>query len=75
MCTDEVSGPGGARRQAIALRREGVQVRDGPMGDYSIDIVQFGWFPDILPSEEAEDEDESVSEREEESLLVSDEGS
>lgn len=36
------------------------------MGEYSIDLATYGWFPDVLPSEAAElssddedDEDES----------------
>ena len=29
------------------------------MGEYSIDFSVYGWFPDMLPSEEAELEAES----------------
>ncbi|KAF2432853.1 DNA binding methylated-DNA--cysteine S-methyltransferase [Tothia fuscella] len=47
-------GPNGATRQAAALRREGVQVNRGAMGEYSIDFSVYGWFPNLLPSEEAE---------------------
>ena len=47
-------GPGGATRQAAALRREGVTVRTGALGELSIDLGTYGWFPSILPSEEAE---------------------
>jgi len=44
-------GPGAAARQADALRREGVEVREDAMGQYTIDLAQYGWFPDTLPSE------------------------
>ncbi|MCJ1263004.1 hypothetical protein MMC22_002874 [Lobaria immixta] len=47
-------GPGGAARQAAALRREGVTVDPGPLGELTVDLVAFGWFPSTLPSEEAE---------------------
>jgi methylated-DNA-protein-cysteine methyltransferase related protein len=44
-------GPGGASRQAEALRSEGVQVDEGSMGEFTVDLSQYGWFPDLLPSE------------------------
>lgn len=47
-------GPGGAARQAAALRGEGVTVETGSLGELSVDLGRFGWFPDMLPSEEAE---------------------
>lgn len=46
-------GPGGAARQAAALRREGVTVETGHLRELTVDLDSFGWFPDILPSEEA----------------------
>ncbi|MCJ1476939.1 hypothetical protein MMC13_005608 [Lambiella insularis] len=46
-------GPGGASAQAIALRREGVVVSTGHLGELSIDLSTYGWFPNSLPSEEA----------------------
>ncbi|MCJ1379334.1 hypothetical protein MMC17_002435 [Xylographa soralifera] len=46
-------GPGGASAQAVALRREGVVVSTGHLGELSVDLGTFGWFPDSLPSEEA----------------------
>jgi len=49
----------GARRQADELRREGVQVERNAMGEYSVDFTEYGWFPDLLPSEEAEPNSES----------------
>ena len=47
-------GPGGATRQAAALRREGVIVGVGCLGELTIDLVKYGWFPDVLPSEKTE---------------------
>ncbi|GAM84169.1 hypothetical protein ANO11243_021620 [Dothideomycetidae sp. 11243] len=47
-------GPNGASRQASALRREDVVVERGAMGELTIDLGAFGWFPDMLPSEAAE---------------------
>ncbi|KAF2144983.1 uncharacterized protein K452DRAFT_133177 [Aplosporella prunicola CBS 121167] len=47
-------GPGGAERQAAALRAEGVEVTRGHLGEYFIDFSAYGWFPDMLPSEAAD---------------------
>lgn len=33
------------------MRREGVEVREDAMGQYTIDLAKYGWFPDTLPSE------------------------
>ena len=49
------SGVGGASRQADALRAEGVEVTAWG-GEFMINLDDFGWFPDVLPSE-ADDED------------------
>ncbi|KAF4502673.1 MGMT family [Fusarium agapanthi] len=46
------SQPGGSRSQADALQAEGVQVETNAMGEHSVDFSQYGWFPDLLPSEE-----------------------
>ena len=53
---DNVSdrGPGGATRQAAVLRSEGVTVGVGHLGELSVDLAVYGWFPDFLPSDEAE---------------------
>jgi methylated-DNA-protein-cysteine methyltransferase-like protein len=44
------------------LRREGVEVRQDAMGQYTINLAEYGWFPDVLPSEsglvESSDEDD-----------------
>lgn len=47
-------GPGGATRQAAFLRREGVPVVTGHLGELTVDLGMYGWFPDFLPSQEAE---------------------
>ncbi|KAI1349400.1 MGMT family protein [Xylaria sp. FL0043] len=51
------SQPSGARNQAAALRAEGVTVSTDAMGQLSVDFAEYGWFPEILPSEEAEEQD------------------
>ncbi|KAG6997563.1 hypothetical protein G7Y79_00040g077280 [Physcia stellaris] len=48
-------GPGGAARQATALRQEGVTVELGSLGELSISFGAYGWFPTRLPSEGADD--------------------
>lgn len=49
-------GPGGASRQATALRGERVTVTTGHLGEFVVDLAMFGWFPNSLPSEEVETE-------------------
>ncbi|KAF1987194.1 DNA binding methylated-DNA--cysteine S-methyltransferase [Aulographum hederae CBS 113979] len=44
-------GPDGARRQAEALRREGVQVDSNSMGELSVALEVYGWFPAELDDE------------------------
>ena len=34
------------------------------MGEYSVDLNSYGWFPDLLPSEEEAEESEEQSEEE-----------
>jgi methylated-DNA-protein-cysteine methyltransferase related protein len=51
-------GPGSVDRQAAALRREGVQVQRGSLGERFIDLATYGWFPDVLPSDEADASDD-----------------
>ncbi|RAH41534.1 MGMT family protein [Aspergillus brunneoviolaceus CBS 621.78] len=50
-------GPGSAERQAEVLRAEGVEVEVDSMGEYYVDLGRFGWFPDVLPSEEGLESD------------------
>ncbi|SMY21004.1 unnamed protein product [Zymoseptoria tritici ST99CH_1A5] len=49
-------GANGAARQQTALESEGVTVGRGNMGERTVDFAEFGWFPDVLPSAEGEDE-------------------
>ncbi|KAF3050218.1 hypothetical protein E8E11_009513 [Didymella keratinophila] len=44
-------GPGAASHQADALRKEGVEVSEDSMGQYTVDFEDYGWFPEMLPSE------------------------
>ncbi|KAI8264897.1 Alkyltransferase-like protein 1 [Colletotrichum sp. SAR11_239] len=48
------SQPTGARSQADALRAEDVEVTQTAMGEFEVDFDSYGWFPDVLPSEEGE---------------------
>ncbi len=53
----EAGGAGGRNRQAEALRAEGVEVTADAMGQLSVDLARFGWFPRQLPSEARQQED------------------
>ncbi|CAK7212067.1 Alkyltransferase-like protein 1 [Sporothrix eucalyptigena] len=44
-------GAGGRNRQAVALRAEGVEVMVDALGELSVDLDRYGWFPRQLPSE------------------------
>ncbi|OTB04260.1 hypothetical protein M426DRAFT_321100 [Hypoxylon sp. CI-4A] len=48
------SQPSGTRNQAAALEAEGVTVTTDALGELLVDFSEYGWFPDVLPSE-AED--------------------
>ena len=50
-------GANGAARQEAALSAEGVEVTRGNLGERVVDFSVWGWFPDDLPGEEADDED------------------
>ncbi|KAL2117295.1 hypothetical protein VTJ04DRAFT_9463 [Mycothermus thermophilus] len=58
--------PAGARNQAAALQAEGVRVTTGALGELMVDLAEYGWFPDVLPSEEglvsSSDEEEEEGE-------------
>ncbi|CAL3972871.1 unnamed protein product [Diplocarpon coronariae] len=45
--------PSGAASQAQVLRSEGVTVNTGSLGELSVDLGAYGWFPRQLPSEAA----------------------
>ncbi|CAD0114284.1 unnamed protein product [Aureobasidium uvarum] len=51
-------GVNGARQQATALEAEGVQVARGSLGEYTVDFATYGWFPDRLPSDLSEDDED-----------------
>ncbi|PNP53887.1 hypothetical protein THARTR1_05704 [Trichoderma harzianum] len=46
------SQPSGAANQAIELQREGVEVTRTAMGEYTVDLEVYGWFPEELAEEE-----------------------
>ncbi|KAF4511783.1 hypothetical protein G6O67_000994 [Ophiocordyceps sinensis] len=46
------SQPEGAQNQAAALRAEGVDVATGPLGELTVHLAEYGWFPSRLPSQE-----------------------
>ncbi|KAL2358716.1 6-O-methylguanine DNA methyltransferase [Cryomyces antarcticus] len=48
-------GPSGATSQAAALRREGVEVGRGGLGEFTVDFATYGWFPEELPSQLGEE--------------------
>ncbi|MCJ1350841.1 MAG: hypothetical protein MMC33_000822 [Icmadophila ericetorum] len=48
-------GPGSAARQATVLRQEGVEVERGSLGELTVNFATYGWFPEILPSEEGQE--------------------
>ena len=55
-------GANGAARQAVALRQEGVTVSRGALGEHTVDFSEYGWFPHMLPSDEAESGDSDSDE-------------
>lgn len=55
------SQPSGTQNQAAALQAEGVTVTTESLGELSVDLEEFGWFPRILPSEEGEEISEEDS--------------
>lgn len=54
--------PGATQNQAAALRAEGVTVVVGPLGELEVDFAEYGWFPDVLPSEMEEGSGDGESE-------------
>lgn len=46
------SQPSGATNQAAALQKEGIEVTRTAMGEFTIDLEVYGWFPDELEEEE-----------------------
>lgn len=56
------SQPAGTQNQAAALRAEGVTVETGALGELIVDFAEYGWFPDILPSEAGQDDEQEEEE-------------
>jgi methylated-DNA-protein-cysteine methyltransferase-like protein len=56
------SQPSGSLNQAAELQAEGVTVTQDALGELSVDLAEFGWFPAVLPSEEG---DSSLGDEEE----------
>lgn len=49
-------GVNGAANHETVLAQEGVQIDRGSLGERTVDFRVYGWFPDELPSREAEEE-------------------
>lgn len=56
--TITIRGVNGAANHETVLAQEGVQVDRGSLGERTVDFRVYGWFPDELPSREAEAEAE-----------------
>ncbi|EMF11412.1 MGMT family protein [Sphaerulina musiva SO2202] len=54
-------GTNGAADQETALLAEGVEVGRGSLGERTVDFSSYGWFPEILPSD-ADDEQQQQQE-------------
>lgn len=64
-------GTNGAAHHETALVQEGVQVERGNLGERTVDFKVYGWFPNELPSQEAEAEDGSDDGEDDRRLFVS----
>lgn len=62
LLTSRRSQPAGTQNQAAALRAEGVNVETGALGELIVDFAEHGWFPDILPSEAGQDDEQDEDE-------------
>jgi hypothetical protein len=49
-----IRGVNGAANHETVLAQEGVQVDRGSLGERTVDFRVYGWFPNELPSREAE---------------------
>ena len=58
--TKSIRGVNGAANHETVLAQEGVQVDRGSLGERTVDFRVYGWFPDELPSREAEAEAEEA---------------
>jgi len=51
-------GANGAANQETVLAQEGVQIGRGSLGERTVDFSVYGWFPNELPSQESEGDNE-----------------
>ncbi|KAH6691370.1 6-O-methylguanine DNA methyltransferase [Plectosphaerella plurivora] len=52
------STPEGTQNQADALRAEDVEVTRSALGELSVDLSVYGWFPEVLPSEAGQEDEQ-----------------
>jgi len=55
LTNNKCRGTNGAAHHETVLVQEGVQVDRGNLGERIVDFKVYGWFPNELPSREAED--------------------
>lgn len=51
------------------LAQEGVEIHRGSLGERTVDIRLYGWFPNQLPSHEGDGDDDVGAEGEDEQRL------
>ena len=56
-----VRGTNGAANHETVLAQEGVEITRGSLGERTVDFRVYGWFPNELPSRQAEMDAESAS--------------
>lgn len=60
--TDKVfRGTNGAANHETVLAQEGVEITRGSLGERTVDFRVYGWFPNELPSRQAEADAEPES--------------
>lgn len=62
-------GTNGAANHETVLAQEGVEITRGSLGERTVDFRVYGWFPNELPSRQAEMDAESASGDDDESGL------
>lgn len=61
VCIDvlmDCRGANGAANQETVLAQEGVQIGRGSLGERTVDFSVYGWFPQHLPSQEGDSDDD-----------------
>jgi len=51
-------GANGAANQETVLAGEGVEIGRAGLGERTVDFTEYGWFPNVLPSHEREQDEE-----------------